>query len=60
MRRVNARVRQRRRQDQLYLPPSGLQEDQHAEDSIWSRAPSVVDEVGEEALQHPERRPVPA
>lgn len=61
MRRINNLVRQRRRQDQFHLPPSGLTEHRHAESILWSRNPAGLDEsAGQEAVHHPQRRPVPA
>ncbi len=61
MRRVNTLVRQRRRQEQFHLPPSGLSEHRNAEIPFWSGNPAGLDEsAGEEAVQHPQRRPVPA
>ncbi|ASN67980.1 hypothetical protein 3S4_55 [uncultured Caudovirales phage] len=54
-------VRQRRRQEQFHLPPSGLTEHRNAESTIWSRNSAGLDEsAGQEAIQHPQRRAVPA
>lgn len=61
MKRTHDLVRQRRRQEQFHLPPSGLTEHGNAESIFWSGNPAGLDESsGEEAVHHPQRRPVPA
>ena len=59
MKRLSTLARQRRRQIQFHLPPSSLTEHLNAERPLWSRNPAGLDESpGQEAVQHPQRRPV--
>ncbi len=58
MRRINNRVRQRRRAVQLHLPAHGLTVIEDGKGSIGDSKSPPLDDGGEEALQHTQRRTV--